>query len=152
HLVEIRGVTVEMYGHTADRAGAHFRRRVLQVDCVAVIDVDENGLGAREADRLDGRECRVRWHQHLVARLDAEGLQRHPERGRGAAGEDGVFAAEIAGEFPLEASALGTENVLTRVDGCEHRSFDFVIDGWARQRYRHQRVSPGGWRRPNRPR
>src|SRR5206468_7379083 len=111
-----------------------------------------DGDGAGEADGLDGRERRVRGHEHLVARLDPEGLERHPEGGGGAAGQRRVLHADVAGELLLEGAAFGTEDVLARVDGGEHRGLDLVIDRWAGEWNRHQEGPPGDWKRLNRPR
>ena len=144
HAGEIGGVPVEVNGHEAHRPRRHLGRGVLQVDGVGVVDVDEDRDGAGEADGLDGRKGGVRGDQHLVARLHAEGLERHPEGGRRARRQHGVLGAVVAGEFLLEGAALGTQDVLARVDGGQDRGLDLVIDGWAGQRNSHQQVPPKG--------
>ena len=118
---EIGGVPVEVHGHEAHRPRGHLGRGVFEVDGVGVVDVDEDRDGAGEADRLDGRKGGVRRDQHLVARLDAEGLERHPEGGRRARCQHGVLRPVVAGELLLERATLRAEDVLARVDRGDAR-------------------------------
>src|SRR5258705_7842213 len=119
-------MAVEMYGDDADSSGRNLSSGIFKIDGTGVVHVDENGHGAREADGLDGRERSVRGHENLVAVLDAEGRESHPDGGGGAAGEHGVLAAEVTGELLLEGGAFRPEDVVARVDGGQHRDLDLV--------------------------
>jgi hypothetical protein len=141
---QIGRLAVEMNGHEAHSPGADLARGVVEIHGVRVVGVDEDGHGARKANGLDRGEGGVRRDQHLVVGFDAKGLERHPERGRGARREHRVLGAVVARELGLEGLALRAENVLARVDRGEHGGLDLIVNGRAGQLDRHQRVPPEG--------
>ena len=123
-----------------------FRRGVGWVHRVAGVDVDEDRRGLRQAQSLDGGKGGVAGHEDLVARLHAERAKGEPQaRGR-RTGEDRVPDARVAGEFRLEGAALGSEDVLTRVDDGQDGVLDLLVDGGPGQRDRarwSRRHAPG---------
>ena len=147
-------LAVQVHGHDADRARRRLAAGVDGVQRVAVVDVDEDGRGVGEADGLDGRERGVRGHEDLVAGLHAERAQREPQRRRGRIRQHAVTHAHVASQLRLERLALGTQNVLARVDGGQHRLLELVVDRWARQRDRTHDLPAAGAeaRRPYFPR
>ena len=139
---QIHGLTIEMDGHDPDRPRCGFRLGVGHVERVELVRVDEDRRRLSEADRLDGRERGVRRHQDLVAGLHAERPEREPERGGGRAGQHGVPHAGRARQLDLQLTALGAQDVLTRVDGGQHCPLDLVVDRRARQRDERHGVGP----------
>jgi hypothetical protein len=78
-------------------------RRVVGVDVHRHrVDVDEHGARARERDDVRGRRKRVRGHEHLVARTDAEREHGHVQRGRARRHGDGMHGAGGVAEQRLE--------------------------------------------------
>ena len=138
HGVEVGGLAIEVHGHDADRARRGLGGGVRGIERVVRIRIDEDRRGLREADRLDRRKRGVRGHEDLVARLHAERAQRQPQPRGGRVGEDAVPGAHVAGQLGLELTALGTEDVLARVDGGDRGLLDLVVhDGPGQGNLRH---------------
>ena len=87
------------------------------------IGVDE----MREGSDVAGRGCRrgegERGHQHLVARLDARGDERHVQRRRAVDDGDGAAGPADLGEHPLETIDVGAHR---RDEGRGDRIGDIV--------------------------
>ena len=75
------------------------------------IDVNEDRDSVRLHYRTCGGDERIRRHDHLVAGLDADGLQRNNQRNGAIGNADAVLCALILGELLLELTDLCPANI-----------------------------------------
>ena len=78
------------------------------------IDVDEDRLGADQADRLGRGEKREGSCNHLVAWADAEGPQPDDERVGPRIASDGLLDRQELGHLLFEGPDLRSEDELSR--------------------------------------
>jgi hypothetical protein len=74
----------------------------------------------------------MRWHEHLIARLNSHGVMEQENSRRPRRTENRVFGACVIGQFGFEGFALFRQNVRPRFKRA-HRSFsDLLIEKNAR--------------------
>ena len=87
------------------RARPDGRLRRLGVEAVVALrDVDDDGDTAGLGHRLDGRDERGGWNDHLVARLEPGSEEAKAERIEPTGHADAVVDAAVVGERPLEGA------------------------------------------------
>ena len=119
----------ELVGHHDRlRPGGHAAADVVGVDVARVgLAVGEHRHRAQREQRRDGRQERVRRHDHLVPRLEADAEERRVQSAGAGVDRDTVPAAEEGGELVLElpqfavAAVVGGGAAGLQVGG-DHRS------------------------------
>src|SRR6476469_7659194 len=97
NAIQVCGMTVKMNWENSN--GSRTDRRLDQIDIEAVsfVDVDEDRLRAPMHHRFDRWKCCMRWHDHLIARLNHHGAMEEENSRRPRRTENRLFGACVIG-------------------------------------------------------
>ena len=114
--VHVGGIAPEVDGHDGARPSGDRRRQTRGIQGVLLVDVHEDRAGTGRHDGAQGRDERVRRHEHLVARAHARGLERQHQGVGAGVHPDRVTHAHELGDALLELGQGGPERVVAARD------------------------------------
>lgn len=121
------GVAVQVDGHDGAGAGRDLFADAFRVDVVRVwVDVREDGCGADGADAFGGGEEGEGCGDDLVAGADVQGSQADDQGVGAAVHADGVFHAEVIGDFLFEREDVWPHDELPGTHDALHGGVQFV--------------------------